>query len=477
LEVDIMNMSLPNEISRLLQGIRVTSIATALAACGGGAAAGGGGVSGCGGDTPGGLNPNQKGVGDQPGGVELSIGDIAVAPSGEFVVFQRGEDLAIGWPATGRIEVLPVRLPTRLAFAKTRPVVYVGSRDDGMVHAVDVERRLTLWTAPVGDTDAASGGFRISSSKGDTRVVAASAFEVDLLDAATGELVAHHTAASVVDVAMLPDDARALVVPLNTWQGMPAVPRTRVMVLDLEDGQTRTFDVPNCSDRIIVTPDGERAFLAPTGCSQVEASVDPISYIDIRFGKEAFVKNLPGFGPLAIGPEGNKAVGFFDATQADPSLFEEPSQIPPASPRYHMMVLDVATLAYSFHPIGDELPRYALAPNGQVLLVDTLTGTPAALFDTTTGERREIEGASLSLQNFVISSDSAHSYVLQNGLNDVDLAKASSTEIPTGFLPLNINIAPDDETLFLRKSEAEICVFSLDIRSCGANLVAAHTDP
>jgi len=79
----------------------------------------------------------------------------------------------------------------------------------------------------------------------------------------------------------------------------------------------------------------------------------------------------------------------------------------------------------------------------------------------------------------VISSDSAHAYVLQpagqkvalepgpKSLFDLDLVGAKSSGITTDFHPQNINISPDDKTLFLRQDEANICVFSLAERSCG----------
>ncbi len=68
----------------------------------------------------GGANQNQKGVGDQPGGVALGLGDIAVAPVGDYVLFKRGDELATGNLTTGAIDTLPVQKPSRLAFSKQR---------------------------------------------------------------------------------------------------------------------------------------------------------------------------------------------------------------------------------------------------------------------------------------------------------------------------------------------------------------------
>ncbi|MCC6557826.1 MAG: hypothetical protein IT372_33180 [Polyangiaceae bacterium] len=425
-------------------------------------------LSGC---SAGGLNTNQKAPGDQPGGVAVGMGDIAVAPSGEFVIFKRGDELAVGWPETGRVESLPVVSPTRLAFSKARPVVYVGSEQDSSVHAIDVESRAELWSAPV--FDASGSALRVASTSDDARVVLSTWDQVVLLDSGTGEeITALSAGGTVIDLEILPDDARALVVPAHAW--IDGAPSTRITVLTLEDGAARDFDVPNCSDDIVVPKDGARAFLAPTTCTQ-----DPISTIDLTPGGEHFVRNLPGFGPLALGPDGVTAVGFLDAALADASLFDDPAQVPPLDPQspYHLMVLDTRDLTYRFHPVGQEMPRYAITPDGSVLLVDTVPGKPVRLFDIESGTFRQVTGPSLLLDNFVLTSDSAHAYVVYAGLYDLDIDEAKAAQIPTEHAPLNINIAPDDRTLYLRESDTTVCVFSLATRRCGAYLTTESGEP
>ena len=418
-------------------------------------------VSGC---SPGGLNENQKAPGDQPGGVQVGMGDIAVAPSGDFVVFKRGTELAVGWPATGAVQTLPVTAPTRLAFSRTRPVVYVGSETDSSVHAIDVETREELWRAPI--FDAAGATLRIAATADDARVVLSTWDQVVLLDAGTGDELTSLSAGSVVvDLEILPDDARALIVPGHTWVDGTAT--TRITVLDLHEGAAHDFDVPNCSDNIVVPKDGARAFLAPTTCN-----ADPISIIDLAPGAEQFVKNLPGFGPLALGPDGVTAVGFLDGNNIDPTLFDDLAQIPEVDETntYFLMVLDTEDLSYEFHPVGLELPRYAITPNGSVLLVDTAIGAPVRLFDIESGTFRAVAGPPILLNDFVLTSDSVHAYALYGELYDLNIELAETAEIPTEFTPLNINIAPDDRTLYLRETETKVCVFSLDTRKCGSYL-------
>src|SRR5512132_3079410 len=113
-----------------------------LVACSGVSVGTGAASSGCG---PGGANENQHVVGDQPGGVKLGLGEIAVAPDGSYVIFEGEGRLSVGWPATGLVEDLPVARASKLAFSKKRDVVYVSSDEDLELHAVDVRAKKELW--------------------------------------------------------------------------------------------------------------------------------------------------------------------------------------------------------------------------------------------------------------------------------------------------------------------------------------------
>lgn len=429
---------------------------------------------GCGGS--GSLSEDQKGGGAPSGDVTLDIGDIAVSPSGDFIVFKMAGGLAVAWLESGVVEALPVKYPTDLAFARTRDVVYVGSDEDARLHAVDVRERVDLWTAPI----TADTFMKLASSKDDQRVLAVTQDgDVKLLDAATGEVLAEHEIGPfVVDFEILPDDERALIVPIHTWDASQTNPTTVVTVLELGSGAARTFEVPSCADDIVVAPLGDRAFLAPAAtCSKV-----PIAYLDLTPGKEAYVKDLPGFGPVAMASDGATAVGFLDVTAVDDSLFEDPSQKPdPSGDRYHLMVIDTKTLAYTFFAYGADVPRYAITPDGESLLVDPGVNGPARIFGTKTGMFRAIEGPDIELEdnlylaNVVIGSDSAHAYVLHlwRDLYDLDISKAASAKIDVGFEPASLTISPDNKTLFLHEDAYTICVLSLADKACRLHISGA----
>jgi hypothetical protein len=362
---------------------------------------------------------------------------------------------------------LPVSLPTRLAFSKQRPAVYVGSDAGNQLVAVDVVKREALWSSPI--KDASTFALRLESSQDDRFVVAANAHRVVAFDASTGlERVSHETDEALVDVEILPDSKRALVVERHVWNGDN--PSTRVTIIDLDTAFSRSFSVPNCAADIVVGRDGSHAFLAPTSCQR-----DPVSVIDLTPGQEHFGRNLPGFGPVARAPGGITTVAFLDRTNVDISLFDDPSQVPGSNTaRYHLMLIDSTTLQYDFVEVGEELPRYAVTPDGNVLLVDASALFEKAklrLLDVPSRSFRELSGPEVLLNNFVLSSDSNHAYLLQAGLYDVDIPAAKTASIATDFSPKNINISADDRHLFLRRSHTEICVFEIASGSCRRELV------
>jgi len=359
-----------------------------------------------------------------------------------------------------------VSLPSRLAFSKQRSAVYVGSESTQQIVAVDVPSRAVLWQSPVASANTRS--LRLESSHDDRFVLSASSREVTVLDAARGdELFTQAFDRGLVDVEILPDSRRALVVEAHVWTG--SAPETRLTVLDLEASSAVSFSVPNCADDVVVSADGRRAFLAPTTCQK-----DPVSVIDLTYGAEKFERNLPGFGPVARAPGGATVVAFYDRTLGDASLFDDPAQMPGGTTsRYHLMLIDATTLTYDFVEVGGSLPRYAVTPDGNVLLVDSSWFSQTVrLFDVPTRSFRPLSGPSVLLNQFVLSSDSRHAYVLQVDVFDLDVESARVTPFGLGFFPKNLNISADDRLLFLRKDDNEVCIFDLSTRSCRGRFVS-----
>lgn len=415
----------------------------------------------------GGENTNEQGAGSKEGGVALGVGDIAVSTDGSYVVFAYGEGMARGWTQTGALDLLPVAGPSRLAFANTSPTLFVGQETLNSVVAIDASTGALLWEQSVGST--AKEVFRIDVSEDDGLLVVHDDTDLRFLDPATGELLYQSTLTRrIVDVDLY--EGRAFIVEAELW--MEDQPWSRVIVLDTRTWQSTSFDVPNCAATLSLMPLAGRAFMAPTTCSQ-----DPVSVISLLEGEEGFEKNLPGFGPVAVAPDGWTAVAFYARSQGDERLFEDPSAMPgEETAEYHLMLIDGADLGYSFVEYGDTMPRYTISPDGQVILVDSAFGEAGTtLFDLATGAFRTVEGPTLHLDNYALASDGSAAWALQTGewaadtgLFALDLVSAVARELPVDFLPTNFNLSPDDATLFLRESSTRVCVYALSAETCQA---------
>lgn len=451
----------------------------------------------------GGANSNRLGIGDQPGGVKLGVGDLAVSQEG-YVVFRQDGELAVGWPSDGSVQKLPVEKPTRLSFADGRPVLYVHSSADDELHAVDVQKASVLWSAPLTIPDVATDDeqeeseirvdaeldtrrLSLASTPDDSRVMAAWDDKLVLFETDAGKrIVTRSYDRDIVDARILSGSERALVVHSEEWSepeedDEEATPSTTISIVQLDRGERRTFTVPNCSARVAIDEQSSYAFLAPTTCQR-----DPISVLSLAPGEESFVRNLPGFGPVRIAPQGTKAIGFLEAGNVDESLFEETSQIPPEptsekddAPEYYLMVIDTETLSFELHAYGDSLPRYAMTPNGQVLLVDQPLGPREQnihYFEVETGNMREFDGPRVELDHYVMTEDSTHSYALYHGLFEVDISVAEIRSMEVGFTPENLNMGPEDRTLFLRKPDDTVCIYSIPDAECTGQFQSSRSE-
>lgn len=435
----------------------------------------------------GGANENQHGVGNENGGVKVGFGDVAVAPTGDYVLFWADGKLTIGLPESGLSKPLPVDAPTRLAFAHDKDVVYVGSKLEGAsdeVVAVDVIDAKVLWRAEISDAD--TGVMRLVASSNDQRLVVSSKTQLHVLDALSGQTIRSHAVSNeVIDLKVLDDDRRALAVQAHTWR--EDAPLTEIAVIDLKTGTQRLIEVPNCADTIAIDAANHHALMAPTTCRR-----DPVSIISLELGDEHFVRNLPGFGPVAIAPDGERAVAFVDAQNIDEALFDNPDQVPSAAGvRYHLMVINTTSLEFTLHPVGEDLPRYTLTNDGQLVLVDFSEDDSAGtrIFDLETGAMRDIAGPKVTLDNFTMTKDSSHAYgigpIWRQGDEDQDLSKAlfhidvareRANWIGLDFAPLVINISADDANLYLRSDFSTVCVYSLEQDRCVRELALAGAE-
>jgi hypothetical protein len=424
----------------------------------------------------GGANPNEHRAGDQPGGVVVAHGEIAIAPRGDYLLFAVGDSLETVSSAGGPAARLPVVAPSRVSFNKDGSTIYVASLY-GTLHAIDVATRTEKWSRPIATGD--SEQLRLGISPSDGRVLAVAGRTIHSFDAATG--VEHQLPALAQDVADLTilSDGRALIVQRETWAAARR-PQTAIRILYPNSALSAEINVPNCAARLAVTHDEKRAFLAPTVCGTASSRVriDPVSVIELPLGKEQFLRNLPGFGPVAIARSAPQAIAFVDAAIVDRALFDDPSQIPDVADgtRFFLMILDTTTLKFRLEKYGNSYPRYAITPDGKTVLVDSIsTGwtfgdepdvtTPVQIFRVPTRSYQDVSGVPFLLDAYVLTNDSKRALAIDDGLIDFKIELGVSQRISLDFTPTFLNLSPDERTLYLRDRE-RLCAFSLVDKRC-----------
>jgi hypothetical protein len=419
----------------------------------------------------GGLNQNEQSAGSQDGGVNVQLGDIAIDPGGRYLLARANAALVFAALDGGEPrKLVGVDTPVTLAFDGPGDVVFVATDPGGesgsgaapgRLVALDPWSGAARWSEPV-DVDA--GGSeplpRLHASETAPLLVVSGTQSLTVRKTATGEaLHMLEFDAPIVDVDLTPDGVRAVVTLAETWTD--GQPNTVVELVALWSGARAKVNVPNCSAELAVAPDGARAFLAPTDCREPgRPGVDPISVIDLEAA--LFERNLPGFGPVALARDGGLLVGFLDMEDVEPELFDDPSQIPPADPRYHMMLVDPVDLSYRFVAVGDSVPRYGLTPDGEVILIDEATWLfdgGIRLLDPVSEQLVTIDGPALRLDHYAITSDSRAVYLLQNGLYELDLAARRARKLALEFTPTRLNLTPDDAHLLLRRDGGTIKLF------------------
>jgi hypothetical protein len=415
----------------------------------------------------GGANENERTPGNNDTGVEIGKNAIAISPDGRYFVYGAGGSLQrVDLPSGTRTKLTGVGAVDRLAFdTKVPDVVYVTTQESSL-YGYNTATKKVLWSRELTQWDAYAPPSILPTEDGE-RLVVALPDEVRVLESATGKLQLSKTFdSSVVDVDVTADSESVLVTTTETWEGDG--PITLVTVIDLNVAAVTTIKVPNCADELRISKDGTKAFLAPTRCTQ-----DPVSVIDLT--KRKFVRNLPGFGPVDLANDGRTAVAFMDVDSLDRSLFLDSDTVPEQDgSRYHMMFIDVDTLAFDTLPLGDELPSYALTPDGNVLLVDDeswYAEERLRLVDVPARRLLTIIGPDVQLLEYVLTGDSTEAYLVDRGLFRLSFEDAHVTSVDLAFTPSNINITPDDNTLLLRNAHAEeIWLFDIEAQATGTRI-------
>ena len=416
-------------------------------------------------DLEGGANRNQSSPGNMDHGVDLGQGNIAVHPrSGSFIARVQGGGTIHGH-VDGNWKKLDLEFPERLAFAPKRDVVYVASqKKGGTLVAYDLKQGEPLWQAKssLAAPPEYDWSFEESSwpwmqvSTDDEHLVVIERRKLDVHSTSDGARLGGWMAPTeIVDVDLSHDGSKAFVV-VDGAEPM----QTRFFTLSLPSMERTAIDVPNCAAPLAIEPRGKYGFMAPTRCN-----ADPVSVIDLDKGE--FVRNLPGFGPVALAGKGRLGVAFVDLADLDESLFLDTDPRPEGDRRYHLMLIDTQTLEFEFAELGDTLPRYAPTPDGKLLLLDHdswYDDEQVRLFDIESKTFETLVGPAINLDAFVITQDSKRAFALDRGVFELDFAKAVVSSLPLALLPTSLNVTPDDAMLLMREELGPIHVYDIESR-------------
>jgi hypothetical protein len=415
------------------------------------------------GENMGGANQGGAAPGSGKTGVDLAVGDIAVEPGGGYFLSRQGSALLIGDLETRRVESLPgLPSPDRVAFWSSvngRGFFLLSKSGYGSETLVsyDVDRRAVAWKVSLGRSDS-----RLQPSEQGDRLVLAGSSDILVLDAATGAPRGSFSVpGGIADIEVDGANDRLIAVEnTRTVSTDPAVLETHIHVRRLVDASaTCEIVAPNCADQLVLAPGGQRAFLAPTTCQR-----DPVSVLDLATC--TFEKNLPGFGPVALSQNGRTAVAFVDRDSKDPMAPALPAEVTTSADRYHLMFIDVATLAYGTTPIGANLPRYAVTPDGRLLLVDSAFDAGSApgnvrILDIDEKSIRTVVGPYVQLESYVLLPDSSVAYAVWGDLFRIDTDAATATKVPLPFKPTAVNMVPSGATLLLKDGSEHVHLFDV----------------
>jgi hypothetical protein len=323
----------------------------------------------------GGSNGNDRSNGGEQGETLLT-GAMVISPDGKFALMQRNQTSVLLDVDAQVARELPEQVE-RFVFAKTggRAVAVLPNRDGVVMY--DLKSMTERWRSVPAFLSV--DGARLARLSDDGQaLVLGDVGRVFVLDAESGSIRGTvKLDANPEELTFVPGTSRALIVETTLWNDHK--PTTSIADVDLQSMKTRVIGIPNCTAPIDVLPDATRALLSPTFCEEGQASTnkqtwtnpDPVSVIDLTPDGPKFLKNLPGFGPVALDAEAHRAVAYLDVQRMDASMFDDKTKVPDVNgKRYHIMTIDPKTLAFDLTPVGDVLPRFAMAKNGKDLLVD-----------------------------------------------------------------------------------------------------------
>ena len=261
---------------------------------------------------------------------------------------------------------------------------------------------------------------------------------------------------------------RQLLVTWGTYDWDADLNRSVVAFVSPDSGDVEDeIMFPNCADELKLVPGSDLALLSPTHClkKSVQINQDPISVIDL--GAREFVQNLPGFGPVAISPDGSRAIGF---TRRE--VMEDEWDFHAQDEPVGLIVVETENLSWRVMDYGDHMPVFTISPDGEWLFVheegdehgndaeddgvewDGDSFHDLARVDLDDFSRSVLQKSGLGLERYVWSPDGDRLYGLCNGaLFRIDVATGTLGQTIQTDLDL-MSLRPQGDLLILAPWDA-----------------------
>jgi hypothetical protein len=292
-----------------------------------------------------------------------------------------------------------------------------------------------------------------------------------LIDVTSGAADDFVTAYALRDVDIAPTQ---VVATMSFWDkfGLPNA------VLQVFERATLSFAgeiaFPNCADDLQLQPEGTLAALAPRNCTLHDVIVaqpevvedweswddvwedgwdeapegDPISLVDLATLEH--LGNVPGFGPAAWSPDGDRVLGFTDRER----LMIEWNFFQTAP--FGLIVVDVADLTWDVFDLGDSRPAFRYAPDGRVVATTVVDAAQTTLvLDPATGAITPLAGPALDLAQWLPAPSGQAAFTAQGGvLYRVAPAAATATALAAGVPGDRVALRPQGDQLVWTDSAA-----------------------
>ncbi len=139
-----------------------------------------------------------------------------------------------------------------------------------------------------------------------------------------------------------------------TWSTVSGgQPKATVAFYDPQTGITNALvEAGNCGGELKLVPNSDLALMAPTNCAR-----DPISIFDLKARKH--IEDLPGFGPVAITPDGKTAIGFTRRQDMQQTWNYDGQKA-----KVGLIFVDLPDRTWKVVDYGERLPSFTLSPDG-----------------------------------------------------------------------------------------------------------------